>query len=459
VLKAVENVNKKIAPKALIGLDSTDQLGRCDHAQARRHADEKEPRRERHPRRFARHGAGRGAKSVGLPLYKYLGGPNAKTLPVPLANVLNGGAHSDAPIDFQEYMIVPKGAPTFSEAIRYGAEVYHSLKKVLHDEKLGTGGGDEGGFAPRFKSNEHALEVLALAVKKAGYKLGKDIFFALDVASSEFFDKETGKYIFKKSDGSKKTAEEMIALYQDLAKRYPIISIEDGMAENDWAGWKKLTDAMGKTTQLVGDDLFVTNVEFLQKGIDQGVGNSILVKVNQIGSLTETFDAVELAKRNGYTSSSAIAPAKARTRPSPTSRWRSTSARSRPAPSRAPTVSPSTTSSSASKKNSAATPSSEARFLAGGGEHDDRDVLERGVGFHLAQDFHAVHLRHFQIEQHHDGQPLGAASEDAAAVKVIEGLGAVVGDIDMVGEVAFLQRHQGQLHIVLAVLHQEDSFH
>ena len=157
-------------------------------------------------------------------------------------------------------------------------------------------------FAPRFKSNEHALEVLALAVKNAGYKLGSDIFFALDVASSEFFDKETGKYIFKKSDGSKKSGEEMIALYQDLAKRYPIISIEDGMAENDWSGWKKLTDAMGKTTQLVGDDLFVTNVEFLQKGIDQGVGNSILVKVNQIGSLTETFDAVELAKRSGYTS-------------------------------------------------------------------------------------------------------------------------------------------------------------
>ena len=216
--------------------------------------------------------------------------------------MLNGGAHSDAPIDFQEYMIVPKGAPTFSEAIRYGAEVYHSLKKVLHDEKLGTGGGDEGGFAPRFKSNEHALEVLALAVKNAGYVLGKDIFFALDVASSEFYDKETGKYIFKKSDGSKKSGEELIALYQDLAKRYPIISIEDGMAENDWAGWKKLTDAMGKTTQLVGDDLFVTNVDFLQKGIDLGVGNSILVKVNQIGSLTETFDAVELAKRNGYTS-------------------------------------------------------------------------------------------------------------------------------------------------------------
>ena len=301
VLKAVDNVNKKIAP-ALIGLDATEQL-KVDSTMLKLDGTPTKSKLGANAILGVSLAAARAAAdSVGLPLYKYLGGPNAKTLPVPLANVLNGGAHSDAPIDFQEYMIVPKGAPTFSEAIRYGAEVYHSLKKVLHDEKLGTGGGDEGGFAPRFKSNEHALEVLALAVKNAGYKLGEDIFFALDVASSEFFNKETGLYIFKKSDGSKKTAEELISLYQDLAKRYPLISIEDGMAENDWAGWKKITDAMGKTTQLVGDDLFVTNVEFLQKGIDQGVGNSILVKVNQIGSLTETFDAVELAKRNGYTS-------------------------------------------------------------------------------------------------------------------------------------------------------------
>ena len=301
VLKAVENVNKKIAP-TLIGLDATEQL-KVDSTMLKLDGTPTKSKLGANAILGVSLATARAAaESVGLPLYKYLGGPNAKTLPVPLANVLNGGAHSDAPIDFQEYMIVPKGAPTFSEAIRYGAEVYHSLKKVLHDEKLGTGGGDEGGFAPRFKSNEHALEVLALAVKKAGFELGKEIFFALDVASSEFFDKETGLYIFKKSDGSKKTAEELISLYQDLAKRYPLISIEDGMAENDWAGWKKITDAMGKTTQLVGDDLFVTNVEFLQKGIDQGVGNSILVKVNQIGSLTETFDAVELAKRNGYTS-------------------------------------------------------------------------------------------------------------------------------------------------------------
>jgi enolase len=301
VLKAVANVNTKIK-ETLLGHDAIDQLG----------LDAKMLKLDGTPTKknlganailgVSLANAQAAAKAVGLPLYKYLGGPNAKTLPVPLANVLNGGAHSDAPIDFQEYMIVPKGAPTFSEAIRYGAEVYHSLKKVLHDEKLGTGGGDEGGFAPRFKSNEHALEVLALAVKNAGYQLGKDIFFALDVASSEFYDKAKNKYIFKKSDGSEKTAEELIAVYQDLAKRYPIISIEDGTAENDWDGWKKLTLAMGHNTQLVGDDLFVTNVQFLQKGIDLGVANSILVKVNQIGSLTETFDAVELAKRHAYTS-------------------------------------------------------------------------------------------------------------------------------------------------------------
>ncbi len=301
VLKAVENVNTRIAPE-LVGLDATEQLKLDKKMLALDGTATKKNLGANAILGVSLAAAHAAAAAVGLPLYRYLGGTNAKTLPVPLANVLNGGAHSDAPIDFQEYMIVPKGAPSFREAIRYGAEVYHSLKKVLHDEKLGTGGGDEGGFAPRFKSNEHALEVLALAVKNAGYKLGSDIFFALDVASSEFYDKATNKYVFKKSDGSSKTAEELIAVYQDLAKRYPIISIEDGTAENDWAGWKKLTDAMGKTTQLVGDDLFVTNVEFLQKGIDQGVGNSILVKVNQIGSLTETFDAVELAKRAGYTS-------------------------------------------------------------------------------------------------------------------------------------------------------------
>ena len=242
------------------------------------------------------------AAQIGMPLFKYLGGPNAKVLPVPMMNILNGGAHSDAPIDFQEFMIMPKGAPSFSEALRYGTEVFHALKSVLKDRGLSTAVGDEGGFAPKLKSADDALETIAAAVAKAGYKLGEDIFIALDAASSEFYDAATNNYVFKKSDGSVKTAEELIAYYQGLASRFPIISIEDGCAENDWAGWKKLTDAMGTTTQLVGDDLFVTNVEFLQKGIDHGVANSILVKVNQIGSLTETLDAIELAKENRYTS-------------------------------------------------------------------------------------------------------------------------------------------------------------
>jgi enolase len=241
------------------------------------------------------------ASQIGLPLYKYIGGPNAKVLPVPMMNVLNGGAHSDAPIDFQEFMIVPKGAATFSEALRYGTEVFHALKAVLKDRGLSTAIGDEGGFAPNLDSAADALETIAAAVKKAGFKFGKDIFIALDPASSEFYDPKSKKYVFKKSDGSKKTAEELIAYYQELQAKYPIISIEDGCAENDWAGWKKLTDAMGKNTQLVGDDLFVTNTSFLRRGIDQGVANSILVKVNQIGTLTETLDAIELAKENGYT--------------------------------------------------------------------------------------------------------------------------------------------------------------
>ena len=241
------------------------------------------------------------AAQVGLPLFKYLGGPNAKVLPVPMMNVLNGGAHSDAPIDFQEFMIVPKGAPTFSEALRYGVEVFHALKSVLKDRGLSTAIGDEGGFAPNLDSAADALETIAAAVKKAGFKFGKDIFIALDPASSEFYDPKSKKYVFKKSDGSKKTADELIAYYMELQAKYPIISIEDGCAENDWAGWKKLTDAMGSNTQLVGDDLFVTNTSFLRRGIEAGVANSILIKVNQIGTLTETLDAIELAKEHAYT--------------------------------------------------------------------------------------------------------------------------------------------------------------
>jgi enolase len=237
----------------------------------------------------------------GMSLFRYLGGSRAVTLPVPMMNVINGGAHSDAPIDFQEFMIMPKGAPSFGEALRYGTEVFHALKSVLKERGLSTAIGDEGGFAPKLDSAEDALEAIATAVERAGYKLGEQIFIALDTASSEFYDKETGAYVFKKSDGSRRSAEQLIDLYESLAKRFPIISIEDGCAENDWAGWKKLTERLGNRMQLVGDDLFVTNVDFLRKGIEQGVGNSILVKVNQIGTLTETFDAIRLATENGYT--------------------------------------------------------------------------------------------------------------------------------------------------------------
>ena len=234
-------------------------------------------------------------------LFRYLGGNSARTLPVPMMNILNGGAHSDAPIDFQEFMIMPKGAPSFQEALRYGAEVFHALKSVLHDRGLSTAVGDEGGFAPKLNSAEDALDCIGVAVEKAGYKFGEQIFVALDPAASEFFDAEQNAYVFKKSDGSKRTAEELVDYYETLSRRFPIISIEDGCAENDWDGWKKLTERLGKKIQLVGDDLFVTNVEFLRKGILQGVANSILIKVNQIGTLTETLAAIDLATKNNYT--------------------------------------------------------------------------------------------------------------------------------------------------------------
>ncbi len=242
------------------------------------------------------------AAAEGMWLFRYLGGDGAVTLPVPMMNILNGGAHSDAPIDFQEFMIMPKGAPSFPEALRYGAEVFHALKGVLKKRGLSTAIGDEGGFAPNLKSVEDALGAIAEAVEKAGYSLGEQIFIALDPASSEFYDKEQNAYVFKKSDGSKRTAAELVDYYAELCAKYPIISIEDGCAENDWDGWKKLTDKIGDKVQLVGDDLFVTNVEFLQKGIDRGVANSILVKVNQIGTLTETFATIDLATKNNYTS-------------------------------------------------------------------------------------------------------------------------------------------------------------
>jgi enolase len=235
------------------------------------------------------------------PLFRYLGGPEARVLPVPMMNILNGGAHSDAPIDFQEFMIMPRGAPSFSEALRYGTEVYHALKSVLKARHLSTAIGDEGGFAPQLASAEDALESISQAVEKAGYKLGDQIFIALDPAASEFYDRKKNLYVFKKSDGSKKTAEELVDYYADLCERFPIVSIEDGCAEDDWDGWKKLTKKLGHRIQLVGDDLFVTNVEFLRRGIAEQVANSILIKVNQIGTLTETLATIDLAKKNHYT--------------------------------------------------------------------------------------------------------------------------------------------------------------
>ncbi len=300
VLNAVENVNAKLAP-ALLGYCATEQASIDATMIALDGTSTKKNLGANAILGVSLAVAKAAASQLGLPLYKYLGGPNAKVLPVPMMNIINGGAHSDAPIDFQEFMIVPIGAPTFRESIRYGAEVFHALKKVLHDRGLSTAVGDEGGFAPKLDGAEDALGVIAQAVEKAGYKLGEDIAIALDVASSEFYDAAKKAYVFKKSDKSVKSAEELVAYYAGLQKNYPIISIEDGCAENDWDGWKILTDKLGKTTQLVGDDLFVTNVDFLGKGIKLGVANSILVKVNQIGSLTETFDAVELAKENSYT--------------------------------------------------------------------------------------------------------------------------------------------------------------
>ena len=301
VTQAVENVNTKIA-EALAGLDATDQAEVDRTMLALDGSANKKQLGANAILGVSLATAHAAAAEVGLPLYKYLGGPNAKVLPVPMMNIINGGSHSDAPIDFQEFMIVPRGAPTFREALRYGAEIFHALAKVLHDRGLSTAVGDEGGFAPKLESAEDALGVIGQAVENAGYKLGDDIAIALDVASSEFFDKAKGKYVFHKSTGDELSGADIVDYYAELQKKFPIISIEDGCDENDWDSWKILTEKLGHNTQLVGDDLFVTNVDFLQKGIDMGVANSILVKVNQIGSLTETFDAVELAMSNNYTS-------------------------------------------------------------------------------------------------------------------------------------------------------------
>ncbi len=300
VKKAVANVNEKIAP-ALKGWDALDQAK----------IDKKLIELDGTPNKSnlganallgvslaVAHAA---AAAENLPLFRYLGGPDARVLPVPMMNILNGGAHSDAPIDFQEFMIMPRGAPSFSEAVRYGAEVFHALKSVLKDRGLSTAVGDEGGFAPHLSSAEDALESISTAVERAGYKLGEQIFIALDPAASEFYDSKSNVYVFKKSDGSRKTADELVEYYAGLCARFPIISIEDGCSENDWAGWKKLTAKLGKKIQLVGDDLFVTNVEFLRRGIAEHVANSILIKVNQIGTLTETLATIDLAKKNHYT--------------------------------------------------------------------------------------------------------------------------------------------------------------
>jgi enolase len=240
------------------------------------------------------------AISMKLPLYRYIGGTNGKVLPVPMMNILNGGKHADNTVDFQEFMIVPAGAPSFSEALRMGTEVFHALKGVLQKKGLNTSVGDEGGFAPNLKSNDEAVDVILEAIGKTPYRAGQDVYIALDVASSEMMD--NGKYLFYKSDKSTHTAEEMVKFYEKWVNQYPIISIEDGMAENDWNGWKMMTDALGKKIQIVGDDLFVTNTDFLKKGIEMGVANSILIKVNQIGTLTETLNAIEMASRAGYTS-------------------------------------------------------------------------------------------------------------------------------------------------------------
>ncbi len=302
VLKAVASVNDTIAP-ALIGLDASKQTV-IDRLMLDLDGTKNKKNLGANALLGVSLAVARAASaSAGLPLYRYLGGPNAKVLPVPMMNIINGGSHSDAPIAFQEFMIRPVGAPSFKEAIRMGAEIFHNLKKVLHDRGLSTAVGDEGGFAPNFEGTEDALDTVSLAVEKAGYVVGKDITFALDCASSEFFENGVYDYTkFEGDSGAKRSSDEQAAYLAELCEKYPIDSIEDGCDENDWDGWKALTDKVGDKVQLVGDDLFVTNVDFLQKGIDLGVANSILIKVNQIGTLTETLDAIELGKINGYNS-------------------------------------------------------------------------------------------------------------------------------------------------------------
>ncbi len=302
VLQAVANVNEKIAP-ALVGMSVFDQVG-VDKAMIELDGTATKSNLGANAilgvSLATAHAA---AAELGMPLYRYIGGANAKSLPVPMMNIINGGSHSDAPIAFQEFMIRPVGAPTFREALRMGAEVFHNLKKVLHARGLSTAVGDEGGFAPVLDGTEDAIESILKAIEAAGYVPGKDVMIGMDCASSEFYKDGVYDYtIFEGEKGAKRTSAEQVEYLKGLVEKYPVDSIEDGMAENDWEGWKMLTDAIGDKCQLVGDDLFVTNVEFLKKGIELGCGNSILIKVNQIGTLTETLDAIEMAHRAGYTS-------------------------------------------------------------------------------------------------------------------------------------------------------------
>ncbi|TAN36415.1 MAG: phosphopyruvate hydratase [Verrucomicrobia bacterium] len=300
VQKAVANVNTKIAPK-LVGMSALEQKA-IDRTMIELDGTETKSKLGANAILGVSLAAAKAAASyLDIPLFRYIGGTNAKVLPVPMMNVLNGGAHSDAPVDVQEFMICPKGAPNFSEALRMGTEVFHALKSVLKKQGLSTAVGDEGGFAPNLPSNVAALDAIMKAFEVAGYKAGKDIFICLDPASSEFYDTQKKKYVFKKSDKSEKTSEQMVEFWAKWVKNYPIISIEDGMAESDWDGWKLMTERLGDKIQLVGDDLFVTNTKFLRRGIETGTANSILIKVNQIGTLTETLDAIEMAKRNHYT--------------------------------------------------------------------------------------------------------------------------------------------------------------
>lgn len=298
VLKAVENVNEKIG-RELEGLDSLDQT-QIDQVMIELDGTENKSNLGANAILAVSLANARAAAAIQeMPLYRYIGGTNAKTLPVPMMNILNGGAHADNNVDFQEFMVMPVGAETFGEALRCGAEIFHNLKSVLKSRGYSTGVGDEGGFAPNLKSNEEAVETILEAIEKAGYKAGQNVMLALDPAASEFYS--NGKYVFKKSDNRELSSEEMAAYWTGWCGKYPIISIEDGMAENDWDGWKSLTGSVGKTVQLVGDDLFVTNVKFLQKGIEENAANSILIKVNQIGTLSETLDAIELARTNNMT--------------------------------------------------------------------------------------------------------------------------------------------------------------